>query len=180
MLRTRTRTLAGVAVLALSAVGALPGALAGEPMAPGEVVATPDPVVVGETTVVTPATPADNCVIPLRPAGDSVTLELYWQIKDLANPSDLVESGQVDVEPDGSWAVPIDTTGFNPGDYDFFAECVFPLDLEVQAAGAGGGELVMEYEGLFEVIAPAAPEVPETPTEPPAALPVEAAPDFTG
>ncbi|MGK2948361.1 MAG: hypothetical protein ACSLFP_07290 [Acidimicrobiales bacterium] len=186
----RTRLLAGAVALALTTVSALPAALAGNPILQGDVVVTPDPVVVGATTVVTPVE-GDECLVFAFPtgvgsaAGPVPAPDLRWQIKDLSNPSELVDSGNVAVEPDGTWAVPIDTTGFAPGSYDFFAECTFSTVTSLRSTAAAGGppvQTIIEYEGLFDVVAPATPETPTptAPVEPPAALPVQAAPDFTG
>lgn len=175
----RTRTFAGMAVLALSTIAVLPGAGAGVPQ--GQVTADPDPVEVGDTTTVSPAAPADLCQdLRISAAGPGPELSLYWEIElDPADP--IVDSGEVAVDPDGDWAVPIDTSGFEVGTYSFFAECYGTFAQEAGSVGTAGDTFtVREYQGTFEVIAAEVPVTPPAPTPPPAALPVDAAPTFTG
>ncbi|MGK2948374.1 MAG: hypothetical protein ACSLFP_07355, partial [Acidimicrobiales bacterium] len=153
----RTRVLAGATMLALSTIAVVPGAGAGEP---GQVTADPDPVEVGDTTTVSPAAPADLCLdARLSATGPGPEYSLYWEIElDPADP--IVDSGEVAVEPDGDWAVPIDTTGFEVGTYSFFAECYGTFPIGSNSVGTAGDTFtVLEYQGTFEVIAA---EVPVT------------------
>jgi hypothetical protein len=197
MLTLRPRILlAAVAALALAAP-----ASAGDSVPVLEAQANPTTVTAGQTTVITPASKADNCVPP-RSTGETETAgvdeegpegSVFYEVNP-AGSFDVIEAGEVPFYGRGQWSISIDTTGYAPGDYEVYVECYIYTDLTAvdinategaESAGDGPGPVLtlaaVYNEVPFTVIAPTDDRLRD-PTPPPAAQAdaVTAAPTFTG